>query len=183
MGGVGEGCVGKGYGEGVREADVACVFVGELVGEESEAEEPRRGVAGGGDLRDEGEEAVDLGHAEEEHGEDGEDGVGAANVAGDEDGAVVENQGCDEEDARFGEAEEEARVAGALESDSECFGRGACVFALQIAFEGEGADGADVAECFREDCVGRGGGVVASLFPVAGDGFKGAGEEVHERCA
>lgn len=52
----------------------------------------------------------------------------------------------------------------------------------QVAFEGEGAHGADVAECFGEDCVGRSGGVVASLLPVARDGFEGPSDGVHERC-
>ncbi len=51
----------------------------------------------------------------------------------------------------------------------------------EVALEGEGADGADVAECFCEDCVGGGGGVVASFLPVTGDGFEGASDEVHDR--
>lgn len=128
----------------------------------------------------EGCDVVGLGYAEEEHGEDCQDGLGGVGATGDEDGAVVEDQGGHEEDAGFGEPEEEARVDGALESDFESFGDGFGVLFAQVAFEGEGTDGADVAECFCADCVGGAGGVIASVFPVAGDGFEGSSDDVHE---
>lgn len=164
---------------------MARVLVGGLVGEVvGEAEETGRGVAARGHLRDKCDDVVDLGHAEEEHREDGQDGVrGAVGARGrDEDGAVVKDQGRHEEDPRFREPEEEARVGGAPESHFESLGGGSGVLFAQVAFEGEGAHGADVAECFREDCVGRSGGVVASFLPVARDGFEGPSDGVHERC-
>ena len=73
---VGEGCVGEGDGAEGREADVACVFVGGLVGEEGEAEETGCGVSAGGYLGHEGYEGVCLGYAEEEHCQDCQDGLG-----------------------------------------------------------------------------------------------------------
>lgn len=92
---VGEGDVGEGDGAEVPEPDVARVLVGGLVGEVvGEAEEAGRGVAARGHLGDEGDDVVDLGHAEEEHRKDGQDGVrggvGGARGGG-EDGAVVED--------------------------------------------------------------------------------------------
>lgn len=179
---VGEGGVCEGDGAEVREADVACVLVGASVGEMGEAEETRCGVPARIHLGDEGDDVVDLGYAEEEHGEDCQDGFGGVRAAGGEDGAVVEDQGRHEEDAGFGEAEEETGVGGALEAYVESSGDGFGVLFPQVAFEGESAYGTDVAECFREDCVGGGGGVVASFFPATGDGFKGASDEVDERC-
>lgn len=183
---VGEGEVGEGDGAEVPEPDVARVLVGGPVGEVvGEAEEAGRRVAARGHLRDEGDDVVDLGHAEEEHREDGQDGVRGGVVgarAGGEDGAVVEDEGRREEDARFREPEEEARVGGAPESHFEGLGGGLAVLFAQVAFEGEGAYGADVAECFREDCVGRSGGVVASPLPAARDAFEGPSDGVHERC-
>ena len=86
------------------------MLVGGVAGQVREAEETRGRVPARGDLGDEGYHVVDLGHAEEEHREDRQDGVGRVGARGDEDGAAVEDEGRHEEDARFGEPEEEARV-------------------------------------------------------------------------
>lgn len=180
-GGVGEGGVGEGDGSGVRKPDVARAFVRAPVGEEREAEETGRGGPAGVHLGDEGYDVVGLGYAEEEHGEDRQDGLGGVCARGDEDGAVVEDQGGHEQDAGLRESEEEAGGGGALESYFEGRGDGLGVLFAEVAFEGEGSYGADVAECFGGDRVGSRGCVIASVFPVAGDGFEGASDDVHER--
>ena len=116
--GVAEVDVLEGDGAGGGEADVACVFVGGAVRKVGEAEESSGGCAGGANLRDERCDCVNVGDAEEEHGEDHEDGLGGECSRGCKHGAVVEDESCDPDDARVGKPKEEARVKGALETAS-----------------------------------------------------------------
>ena len=60
---------------------------------------------------------------------------------------------------------------------------GAEVFFVEEGFEAEGADGADVGECFGEDGVDDTAGCVGAGFPAGADAFKGTDHEVHERGA
>ena len=57
---------------------------------------------------------------------------------------------------------------------------GAEVFFVEEGFETEGADGADVGECFGEDGVDDTPSCVGTGFPARADAFKEVDYEVHE---
>ena len=55
------------------------------------------------------------------------------------------------------------------------------VLLVKEGSEAEGADGADVGECFGEDGVDDTASCVGAGFPAGADAFKEADYEVHDR--
>ena len=167
-------------GEGLCvEVGGAGVFVADEVREVGQAQEARGGVAGGVDLRDEGDDGVDVGDAEQEHAEDGQDLLRRERAGGGQQRAVVEDQRRDEDDAGVRNAEEEAgegRAPGARLHRCERRGH---VLVVEIRFESEGAHGADVHKGLVENGAGGIAHIVALPLPASAHGFEAACDTVH----